>query len=188
MSSVEESHNIRALYNMKLPPGYVPGQGVHKATAYGGFGEKLMKQMGWQEGHGLGRDQKGMKKAIEVKHKEDNIGVCLPIIVVCFYINHYSCILHAVGCLRFLIYCSNFMQVDGKAGFAWERKWWEEAYDSKAKKIQVSPLVSCTFSCLVSRQSILGPWLLARLEPAVEVEKGMTCNLWGCSKLLKEER
>ncbi|BDA41447.1 probable G patch domain-containing protein 4 at N-terminal half [Coccomyxa sp. Obi] len=85
---------------MKLPPGYVPGQGVHKATAYGGFGEKLMKQMGWQEGQGLGRDQKGMKRAIEVKHKEDNIGV------------------------------------GGKAGFAWEKKWWEEAYDSKAKKIQ----------------------------------------------------
>ncbi|CAL8461832.1 g1363 [Coccomyxa elongata] len=41
-----------------------------------------------------------MKKAIEVKYKEDNIGV------------------------------------GGKAGFAWEKKWWEEAYDSKAKKIQ----------------------------------------------------
>ena len=60
---------------MKLPPGYVPGQGVHEATAYGGFGEKLMKQMGWQDGQGLGRDQKGIKKAIQVKLKDDTIGV-----------------------------------------------------------------------------------------------------------------
>ena len=79
---------------MKLPPGYVPGQGVHKATAYGGVGEKLMKQMGWQEGQGLGRDQKGMKKAIEVKHKEDNIGVCQPVDSVCLYRHRYIYALH----------------------------------------------------------------------------------------------
>ena len=60
---------------MKLPPGYVPGKGVQKATAYGGFGERLMKQMGWQDGNGLGRDQKGIKKAIQVKLKDDTIGV-----------------------------------------------------------------------------------------------------------------
>ena len=60
---------------MKLPPGYVPGSGAHKATAYGGFGEKLLKQMGWEDGQGLGRGRKGRTKAIEVKIKEDTVGV-----------------------------------------------------------------------------------------------------------------
>ena len=62
---------------MKLPPGYVPGSGAQKATAYGGFGEKLMKHMGWEDGQGLGRDKQGMRKAIEVKLKEDTVGVRL---------------------------------------------------------------------------------------------------------------
>lgn len=60
---------------MKLPPGYVPGSGVHKATAFGGIGEKLMQEMGWEKGQGLGKDKKGMKKAIEVKLKDDTVGV-----------------------------------------------------------------------------------------------------------------
>jgi hypothetical protein len=28
-------------------------------------------------------------------------------------------------------------QVGSQPGYAWEKKWWEEAYDSKAKKMQV---------------------------------------------------
>ena len=62
---------------MKLPPGYVPGSGHQKATAYGGFGEKLMKHMGWEDGQGLGRDKQGMRKVIEVKVKVDTVGVRL---------------------------------------------------------------------------------------------------------------
>lgn len=60
---------------MKLPVGYVAGVGVVKATAYGGFGEKMLKSMGWQDGQGLGKEGTGMKKAIEVKKKEDTNGV-----------------------------------------------------------------------------------------------------------------
>lgn len=60
---------------MKLPAGYVPGQGVKKATAYGGLGQKMLEKMGWQQGQGLGKDQHGMKEAIEVKKKEDALGV-----------------------------------------------------------------------------------------------------------------
>jgi hypothetical protein len=66
---------------MKLPPGYVPGSGVHKATAYGGFGERLMKRMGWEQGEGLGKDKKGMTKALEVKLKDDTIGVSWTTVV-----------------------------------------------------------------------------------------------------------
>ena len=67
---------------MKLPAGYVPGEGVYKATAYGGFGERLLKRMGWEEGTGLGINQHGLKKAIEIKKKEDQTGVCSPMHVV----------------------------------------------------------------------------------------------------------
>ncbi|GIL91495.1 hypothetical protein Vretimale_18783 [Volvox reticuliferus] len=60
---------------MKLPPGYVAGVGVQKATAYGGLGQKLMERMGWSKGQGLGKEKHGMKEAIEVKKKEDTLGV-----------------------------------------------------------------------------------------------------------------
>lgn len=60
---------------MKLPAGYVAGVGVQKATAYGGIGQHLMERMGWNEGQGLGKEKHGMKDAIEVKKKEDTLGV-----------------------------------------------------------------------------------------------------------------
>ena len=60
---------------MKLPPGYVPGSGVHKASGFGGFGERLLRKHGWQKGEGLGKDKSGRAEAIEVKKKEDTVGV-----------------------------------------------------------------------------------------------------------------
>lgn len=64
-----------ASYAMKLPAGHVPGVGVHKATAYGGFGQQMLEKMGWSKGQGLGKEKDGMKEAIEVKKKEDSLGV-----------------------------------------------------------------------------------------------------------------
>lgn len=60
---------------MKLPPGYVAGQGQTKATAYGGYGQRLLESMGWQKGDGLGKHRHGMTSAIEAKEKKDTIGV-----------------------------------------------------------------------------------------------------------------
>jgi len=60
---------------MKLPAGHVAGVGVHKATAYGGFGQQMLEKMGWSKGQGLGKQKDGMKEAIEVKKKEDTLGV-----------------------------------------------------------------------------------------------------------------
>jgi hypothetical protein len=60
---------------MKLPAGHVAGVGVHKATAYGGFGQQMLEKMGWSKGQGLGKQKHGMKEAIEVKKKEDALGV-----------------------------------------------------------------------------------------------------------------
>ncbi|PNH04765.1 PIN2/TERF1-interacting telomerase inhibitor 1 [Tetrabaena socialis] len=60
---------------MKLPPGYVAGTGLHKASGFGGLGQRLMEGMGWAKGQGLGKDKDGMKEALEVKKKEDTLGV-----------------------------------------------------------------------------------------------------------------
>ena len=60
---------------MKLPVGYVAGVGVHQATAYGGFGQKMLERMGWEDGQGLGKEKSGITKAITVKKKEDTLGV-----------------------------------------------------------------------------------------------------------------
>lgn len=60
---------------MKLPSGYVPGQGVVKATGKGGMGERLLRNMGWQDGQGLGKAGQGMVEALQVKRKEDTVGV-----------------------------------------------------------------------------------------------------------------
>ncbi|KAG4171795.1 hypothetical protein ERO13_A12G233400v2 [Gossypium hirsutum] len=38
---------------------------------------RLMKQMGWEEGEGLGKDKQGIKSYVRVKNKQDTIGVGL---------------------------------------------------------------------------------------------------------------
>ncbi|KAL0054759.1 hypothetical protein WJX82_001967 [Trebouxia sp. C0006] len=60
---------------MKFPPGYVPGSGVHKASGFGGFGERLLRKQGWEKGEGLGKNKTGVAEAIQVKKKEDTAGV-----------------------------------------------------------------------------------------------------------------
>ncbi|GAX78692.1 hypothetical protein CEUSTIGMA_g6130.t1 [Chlamydomonas eustigma] len=60
---------------MKLPVGYVSGEGVKKASGYGGYGQKLLEKFGWEKGQGLGLRKDGIKDAIEVKKKEDTLGV-----------------------------------------------------------------------------------------------------------------
>ncbi|XP_045137576.1 PIN2/TERF1-interacting telomerase inhibitor 1-like [Portunus trituberculatus] len=39
------------------------------------FGQKLMEKMGWSKGHGLGREQQGMKDPLSVKLKDDSKGI-----------------------------------------------------------------------------------------------------------------
>lgn len=60
---------------MKLPPGHVAGQGVAKPKCTGGFGERMLRSMGWDAGQGLGKEGTGIREAIQVKKKEDTVGV-----------------------------------------------------------------------------------------------------------------
>ena len=46
-----------------------------KPSGYGGFGERMLKNMGWEKGQGLGLNADGIKEAIQVKKKEDTVGV-----------------------------------------------------------------------------------------------------------------
>ncbi|KZV15368.1 hypothetical protein F511_20353 [Dorcoceras hygrometricum] len=36
---------------------------------------RLMKQMGWEEGEGLGREKQGIKGYVRVKNKQDTLGI-----------------------------------------------------------------------------------------------------------------
>lgn len=86
---------------MKLPDNYESGKGIRKPTAAGGLGEALLRRMGWSEGQGLGANQSGIKEAIQVKFKDDLVGVRLSCIdnfrdyeLLLMYF--YKCLLFAV--------------------------------------------------------------------------------------------
>lgn len=75
---------------MKFPPGYVPGSGVHKASGFGGFGERLLRKQGWEKGEGLGKNKTGVAEAIQVRKKEDTAGVRLLQVLLSF-VSHLCC-------------------------------------------------------------------------------------------------
>ncbi|XP_065858356.1 G-patch domain-containing protein 1 [Euphorbia lathyris] len=58
---------------MAAPEAPVCYVGVARASA----AFRLMKQMGWEEGEGLGKDKQGIKGHVKVKNKQDTIGVGL---------------------------------------------------------------------------------------------------------------
>lgn len=78
---------------MKFPPGYVPGSGVHKASGFGGFGERLLRKQGWEKGEGLGKNKTGVAEAIQVKKKEDTAGVKMFLTLICLVMQYYRRIL-----------------------------------------------------------------------------------------------
>ena len=39
------------------------------------YAKKLMVQMGWKEGKGLGKNQNGNTDCVQVKRREDNLGL-----------------------------------------------------------------------------------------------------------------
>ena len=39
------------------------------------FGQKMLEQMGWQKGKGLGRNEDGMTECIQIKRREEGAGL-----------------------------------------------------------------------------------------------------------------
>lgn len=56
---------------MAAPEAPVCYSGIQRESA----AFRLMKQMGWEEGEGLGKDKQGIKGYIKVKNKQDTVGV-----------------------------------------------------------------------------------------------------------------
>ena len=51
------------------------GTGSTTKTVKSKFGEKLMAQMGWSQGKGLGKKEDGMKECIQVKRRDEGAGL-----------------------------------------------------------------------------------------------------------------
>lgn len=70
---------------MKLPRGHIPRVTtdgrveVHRhdeeRLARGGFGERVLRSLGWRDGDGLGVGRQGRAEAVRVTQKLDNKGV-----------------------------------------------------------------------------------------------------------------
>lgn len=93
-----------------------------------------MRTMGWQDGQGLGKEGTGITEAIQVKQKEDTVGVRRPppplnarcfLLLSAMHPVHTTHVCTAVNALQVLA-----VQVGGKGGYAWGDKWWEKAFDS----------------------------------------------------------
>ena len=119
---------------MKLPPGYVAGEGVLKPSVLGGFGERMLKSMGWNKGQGLGRNADGIKEAIQVKKKEDTVGV-RPGADYCLALGAAASALEEPQHRAHRSYTTKLStllppQIGAKPTWEWEKKYWEEAYES----------------------------------------------------------
>ena len=76
---------LALIHIMKLPRGHTPrvtADGkveVHRhdeeRLARGGFGERMLRSLGWRDGDGLGVDRQGRAEAVRVTQKLDNKGV-----------------------------------------------------------------------------------------------------------------
>ena len=51
------------------------GSGSTQKEVKSKFGEKLMEKMGWSKGKGLGKKADGMVDCIQIKRREENLGM-----------------------------------------------------------------------------------------------------------------
>ena len=51
------------------------GSGSTSKQVKSKFGAKIMEQMGWEDGKGLGKEEDGMKDCIQVSRREEGVGL-----------------------------------------------------------------------------------------------------------------
>lgn len=49
--------------------------GVSNRRVESEYAKKVMAQMGWKEGNGLGKNQHGSKDCVQIRRREDNLGL-----------------------------------------------------------------------------------------------------------------
>ena len=125
---------------MKLPPGYEIGVGVKQASAYGGWGEKMLKKFGWADGQGLGKAGTGMREAIKVRKKDDNKGVSLQAGLLLRRCQYSSACRGAKGSpmniRRKWEHLLPLLQVGASLRMEPEGRWWEDAFQGVISKLQ----------------------------------------------------
>lgn len=49
--------------------------GVSNIRVESEYAKKVMAKMGWKEGNGLGKNQHGSKDCVQIRRREDNLGL-----------------------------------------------------------------------------------------------------------------
>lgn len=53
----------------------VQSSGVSNIRFESEYAKKLMVSMGWREGNGLGKNQHGTRDCVQIRRREDNVGL-----------------------------------------------------------------------------------------------------------------
>jgi Pin2-interacting protein X1 len=53
----------------------VQSSGVSNIRFNSEYSKKLMVSMGWKEGNGLGKNQQGTRDCVQIRRREDNVGL-----------------------------------------------------------------------------------------------------------------
>ena len=133
---------------MKLPPDHFLPPSESKPPAR--LGEKLMQQMGWQKGQGLGKEGTGRKEHIRVKKKDNTEGVRLPI---CLLVVYRTAILQCDGVQEHMTRA--LLQVGAGGSWNWGVKWWEQVFDGQAQALLQVMRLEDRVCCAYRRFSVL---------------------------------
>ncbi|KYF40505.1 G-patch domain-containing protein, partial [Toxoplasma gondii ARI] len=51
------------------------GSGVQSRPFHSSFGASILKKFGWEEGQGLGRENTGRTDCLQIRRREENVGL-----------------------------------------------------------------------------------------------------------------
>lgn len=90
------------------------------------FAQRQLEKYGWAKGDGLGKEKKGISKAIGISVKDDTNGVC-----VCSSFNHRFEALISTSSVFHLLF-----QLGAKAD-EWSNQWWDHCFNKATANIKI---------------------------------------------------